>query len=139
MLRTAQKTGFLNIMTSPFEFINAINQTKENLFEDPQAEKDYSPFMINRGLSYFPDTILYANEMNQHSSIPKDWQFFFFLNNIPRKKRFSKWVKKDSETKSIQLVKEYYGYSLEKAKEALSVLSKEQLTMIEEKLNKGGK
>lgn len=124
---------------SPFDFINAINTTKHNLFEDPQAEKDYSAFMVNRGLSYFPDTVFYANEMNRHSSIPKQWQFSFLLNTISKKKRFSKWAKKDSETKSIQLVKEYYGYSTEKAKEALSVLSPEHLTMIEEKLYKGGK
>jgi hypothetical protein len=124
---------------SPFDFINAINTTKENLFEDPQAHKDYSAFMVNRGLSYFPDTVLYANEMNRHPSIPKDWQFSFFLNTISKKKRFSKWAKKDNETKSIQLVKEYYGYSTEKAKEALSVLSPEHLNMIEEKLYKGGK
>jgi hypothetical protein len=95
--------------------------------------------MINRGLSYFPDTVLYANEMNRHSTIPVDWQFFFFLNTIPKKKRFSKWSKKDKETKSIQLVKEYYGYSNERAKEALSVLTDNQLKMIEEKLEKGGR
>lgn len=124
---------------SPFEFINAINDTKQNLFEDPQASKDYSSFMINRGLSYFPDTVLYANEMNQHSTIPVDWQFFFLLNTIPKKKRFSKWSKKDKETKSILLVKEYYGYSNERAKEALSVLSDNQLKQIEEKLQKGGR
>ena len=124
---------------SPFDFINAINDTKKNLFEDPQASKDYSSFMINRGLSYFPDTVLYANEMNRHSTIPVDWQFFFFLNTIPKKKRFSKWSKKDKETKSIQLVKEYYGYSNERAKEALSVLTDNQLKMIEEKLQKGGR
>lgn len=126
-------------MMSPFEFINAINFSKENLFEDPQASKDYSSFMVNRGLSYFPDTVLYANEMNRYSTIPTDWQFFFFLNTIPRKKRFSKWSKKDKETKSLLLVKEYFGYSNEKAKEALSVLSDDQLTMIEEKLTKGGR
>lgn len=124
---------------SPFDFINAINTTKQNLFEDPQAEKDYSAFMVNRGLSYFPDTVLYANEMNRYPSLPKEWQFSFFLNTISKKKRFSKWAKKDNETKSIQLVKEYYGYSTEKAKEALSVLSPEHLNMIEEKLYKGGK
>jgi hypothetical protein len=77
--------------------------------------------------------------MNRHHSIPKEWQFSFFLNTISKKKRFSKWSKKDKETKSIQLVKEYYGYSTEKAKEALSVLSSEHLNMIEEKLYKGGK
>jgi len=95
--------------------------------------------MINRGLSYFSDTVLYANEMNRYPGIPRDWQFYFFLNTIPKKKRFSKWAKKDAETKSIQLVKEYYGYSDEKAKEALTVLSVEHLSIIEEKLQKGGK
>ena len=124
---------------SPFDFLNAINDNKKDLFQDPQAEKEYSAFMVNRGLSYFPDTVLYANEMNRYPSIPKSWQFYFFLNTIQKKKRFSKWAKKDAETKSLQLIKEYYGYSFEKAKEALSVLSVEQLSIIEEKLQKGGK
>lgn len=124
---------------NPFDFIVAVGETKRNLFEDPQAEKDYKAFIVNRGLSYFHDTIMYANEMNQRASIPTDWQFFYFLNTIPRKKRFSKWSKKDKETKSLLLVKEYFGYSNERAKEALSVLSEDQLTMIEEKLTKGGK
>jgi len=125
---------------SPFDFLNAINTTKENLFEsDPQAGKDYKPFLINRGLSYFPDTIFYANQMNQHAGLDKDMQFSFFLNIISRKKRFSKWSKKDAETESLELVKEYYGYSSEKATEALKVLSEENLIMIKEKLYKGGK
>jgi len=125
---------------SPFDFLNSINTTKENLFEkDPQAGKDYKPFLINRGLSYFPDTVFYANQMNQHPSLDKDMQFFFFLNIISRKKRFSKWSKKDSETESLELVKEYYGYSSEKANEALKMLSEENLIMIKEKLYKGGK
>ena len=124
---------------TPFDFINAINLTKKNLFEDPQAEKDYLPFLMNRGLSYFPDTVLYANEMNRNSGIPKDWQFSFFLNTIPKKKRFSKWHKKDADSESLILVKEYFGYSSEKALEALSILSDEQLAMIKEKLYKGGK
>jgi hypothetical protein len=124
---------------TPFDFVNAVNDTKKNLFEDPQAQKDYTPFLVNRALSYFPDTVMWANEMNYHSDIPKDWQFFFFLNTIPKKKRFSKWHKKDAETESLSLVKEYFGYSSEKAKEALKVLSQEQLSMIKEKLEKGGK
>ena len=125
---------------SPFDFINAINTTKENLFDsDPQAAKDYKPFIINRGLSYFPDTIFYANQMNEHPGLDKDMQFFFFLNIISRKKRFSKWSKKEASTESLELVKEYYGYSSEKAKEALKVLSDENLIMIKEKLYKGGK
>ena len=124
---------------TPFDFINAINLTKKNLFEDPLAEKDYVPFIVNRGLSYFPDTVLYANEMNRNAGIPKDWQFSFFLNTISKKRRFSKWAKADAESSSLELVKEYYGYSSEKAKEALSVLSDEHLIMIKEKLYKGGK
>jgi len=124
---------------TPFDFINAINLTKKNLFEDSLAKKDYTPYIVNRGLSYFPDTVLYANEMNRHSGIPEDWQFFFFLNSIPKKKRFSKWHKKDAETESLSLVKEYFGYSSEKAKEALSILSEDQLVMIKEKLYKGGR
>ena len=124
---------------TPFDFINAINLTKKNLFEDPQAEKDYLPFLVNRGLSYFPDTVLYANEMNRNSGIPKDWQFSYFLNTIPQKKRFSKWHKKDADSESLTLVKEYFGYSSEKALEALSILSDDQLAMIKEKLYKGGK
>lgn len=124
---------------NPFDFIVAVSETKKNLFEDPQADKDYKPFIVNRGLSYFYDTVLFANEMNRHATIPNDWQFFYFLNTIPRKKRYSKWSKKDKETKALLLVKEYYGYSNEKAKEALSVLSEDQLTKIEEKLTKGGR
>lgn len=124
---------------SPFDYINAINFTKQNLFEDPQAHKDYNAWIVNKGLSYFPDTLLYANEMNRHYGIPKDWQFSFLLNSITKKKRFSKWSKKDTISESLRLVKEYYGYSNEKAKQALSVLSEEQLAMIEQKLYKGGK
>ena len=124
---------------SPFDYINAINYTKQNLFEDPQANKDYNAWIVNKGLSYFPDTLLYANEMNRHYGIPKNWQFSFLLNSIPKKKRFSKWSKKETISESLRLVKEYFGYSNEKAKQALSLLSDEQLAMIEQKLYKGGK
>ena len=124
---------------TPFEFITAINQTKEDLFVDPQASKDYSPFLVNKGLSFFHDTVVQANMMNLHPSIPKDWQFYFLLNSVTKKKRYSKWAKADKATQSLLLVQEYYGYSSEKAKEALSILSDEQLNEIKQKLNKGGK
>jgi hypothetical protein len=125
---------------SPFDFLNAINLTKKDLIrEDPLNEKDYSPFMVNRGLSYFADTVMMANEMNRHGGIPKKWQNDFLLNTISKKKRFSKWHKKDTEDKSILLIMEYYKYSTERAKEVLDILSPEQLAMIEEKLYKGGK
>ena len=125
---------------TPFDFINAINLTKKDLLaEDPMAKKDYVPFIINRGLGYFPDTVLYANEMNRNASIPVDRQFSFLLNSISKKKRFSKWHKKDAETESLRVVKEYFGYSDSKTQEALSILSDDQLVMIKEKLYKGGK
>jgi hypothetical protein len=125
---------------SPFDFINAINYSKEDLFkDDPQANKDYEPYIVNRGLSYFHDTIVQANTMNRYPAIPNEWQFRFLLNSITKKKRFSKWAKKDKATESLKLVQEYFGYSSEKAKEALSILSDEQLNEIKQKLNKGGK
>lgn len=125
---------------SPFDFLNAINLTKKDLIrEDPLNEKDYSPFMVNRGLSYFSDTVMYANEMNRHSGIPKVWQNDFFLNTISKKKRFSKWHKKEADSKNLLLIMEYYKYSTERAKEVMDILSPDQLTMIEEKLYKGGK
>ena len=75
---------------SPFDFLNAINDTKVDLFTDPQADKDYNAFLINRGLSYFPDTIFYANEMNKSDHIDKKMQFDFLMNSITKRKRFSK-------------------------------------------------
>ena len=124
---------------TPFDFVNAINYTKEDLFQEPNANKLYQPYLINRSLSYFHDTVVQANTMNMYSSIPHEWQFRFLLNSVAKKKRFSKWQKKDKATDSLLLVQEYFGYSSEKAKEALSILSDEQLKLIEQKLNKGGK
>ena len=124
---------------SPFDFLKAINETKEDLFVDPQAEKDYSAYMINRGLSFFPDTILYSNMMNRYSHIPKKYQFVFLINNVVRKKRFSQWYKKDKETESLTMVMDYFEYSAEKAKEALKILSEDQLITIKEKQQQGGR
>jgi hypothetical protein len=125
---------------NPFDFLNEINSGKKDLIrEDPQNEKDYVPFMVNRGLSYFADTIMYANEMNRVSGVPKLWQNDFFLNSISKKKRFSKWHKKEADSQSLQLVMEYYKYSNKRAQEVMDILSPDQLKMIEEKLYKGGK
>jgi hypothetical protein len=124
---------------SPFDFLNAINVTKENLFEDPQAQKDYTPFMVNRGLSYFYDTVHHANMMNIHSDIPKTWQFSYLINTIAKKKRFSKWSKADKTSESIDLVMRYYGYNIDKARVALKMLSKEQLKSIKDSFDTGGK
>lgn len=124
---------------SPFDFVNAINFGKQDLFEDPQAEKDYVPFIINRALSYFPDTVLYANEMNINNTAPKQWQFDFLRNSITKRKRFSKWAKKDSHSDDITAVSNYYKYSLEKASEIISLLSDKQIEYIKQQMELGGK
>jgi len=123
-----------------FDFLNAINTTKKDLLkEDPLSEKEYVPFMINRGLSYFPDTIMYANEINKHAGIPKNWQFDFYRIGIPARKRFSKWSKKDQNSEDIQLVMNVYNYSAEKAARALEILTEEQVTTLRESNSKGGR
>ena len=104
---------------NPFEYLKAINETKKDVMVDDIAEKEYNPFIINRGLSFFRDTILYANEMNRYHHLDHRLQFDFFINIIKKKKRWSKWIK-PQEVANLELIKEYYGYSNEKAKSALS-------------------
>jgi len=124
---------------TPFDFLNAINESKKDLIkEDPSNEKEYSAWMVNRGLSFFSDTVMYANEMNQRHQISNKWQFQFLLNSIPKKKRFSKWFKREEE-KNLKLVMDCYGYSSEKAKQVLTILTPEQLKTIEEKQYTGGR
>lgn len=124
---------------TPFDFLNSINETKKDLIkEDPSNEKEYSAWMVNRGLSFFSDTVMYANEMNQRHQVSNKWQFQFLLNSIPKKKRFSKWFKREEE-KNLKLVMDCYGYSSEKAKQVLTILTPEQLKTIEEKQYTGGR
>ena len=126
-------------MTELKDWLNSINQTKKNLIdEDPSLEKDYSPYIVNRIYSGHLDSILFANEMNQHHFIPKKMQYDFFLNTLRSKKRFSPWLRKD-KIKDLDLVKRYYGYSNEKAKQALRILTTEQLNFIKSKFETGGK
>jgi hypothetical protein len=122
-----------------WDFINAINTNKAKLFEDDQAEKDYVPFIVNRSLSYFPDTILYANEMNQYPFISKEWQFEFFRTAIPKKKRFSKWAKKDKLTDNFKIVQEYYQTSEKKTLEMISILTEDQIKAIVQRMSEGGR
>ena len=122
----------------PFEFTKTINDTKHNLMdEDPEVEKDYIPFLVNRSLGYFMDTIMYANEMNQKNSLDHKLQYDFLLNIIRPRKRFSKWLKK-SKDDNIDLVKKFYGYSYTKAKDVVDILSEDQLKYIRSKLDTGG-
>lgn len=105
---------------------------------DELSEKSYAPFIVNRGLSYFPDTIMYANEMNIHNHLNNKLQFHYLINTIRPKKRFSKWAKR-KEDNDVDAIKEYYGYSRVKAEQALSILSSEQVKAIKKRLHKGGK
>lgn len=120
------------------DYLNSINQTKINLMdEDVSYEKQYPPFIINRCFSGFFDTILFANEMNVHCNLDSKLQYDFYINIIRPKKRFSPWLKKE-KLDSLECIKEYYGYSDEKAKTALKILTDEQIEFIKSKLNRGG-
>ena len=102
------------------------------------AEKGYAPFMINRSLSYFNDTVLMANEMNMHHHLDNKLQYSFLINIVRKRKRFSKWNKPELEN-DIDVVKEYYGYSNDKARQVLPLLSSSQLSELKIKVNKGGR
>lgn len=117
------------------DWLNSINFTKEDLSEDI---KDYSPYIINRCLSGHIDCLMYANEMNIHHQLDKDMQYSFYLNTLRKRKRFSPWLRKD-KINDLECVKQYYGYSNEKASQALKILTKEQLTFIKQRLDIGGK
>jgi hypothetical protein len=120
------------------DWLNSINQTKVDLIEEnPDVLKEYAPYIINRCLSGHIDCILFANEMNINHHICKDMQYSFFLNTIRKRKRYSPWLRKD-KIKDLECVKQYYGYSNEKASQALKILSKEQINFIKQRLEIGG-
>ena len=121
---------------NPFEFLNAINYTKKDLMVDPENEKHYNSFVINRSLSYFPDTVAIANEMNKYHHLDSRLQFSFLINIIRKRKRFSKWIKPEIEN-DVEVVKRYYGYSNEKARQILPLLTPQQIQIIRNKVNKG--
>ena len=123
---------------NPFEYVNAINYTKKNIMIDDVAEKAYAPYMVNRQLSYFPDTVLAANEMNRCHHVDNRLQFDFFINIIRKRKRFSKWFKPE-QISDLETVKKYYGYSNEKARQILTLLSTEQINELKHKVAKGGR
>jgi|TARA_E500000178_G_scaffold342746_1_gene388416 hypothetical protein len=123
---------------SPFDYLKAINETKKDIMVDDVSEKEYNAFIINRGLSFFNDTVIYANEMNKYHHLDNRLQFDFFINIIRKKKRFTKWIK-PQEIENLELIKEYYGYSNAKAKSVLSLLNNEQLEQLTQRIYKGGK
>jgi hypothetical protein len=123
-----------------FDFLNSINDNKKNLMNvDPGCERIYVPYIINKSLSYFPDTLFEANMMNFYNNISKKMQYDYYLLNIRKKKRFSKWHKeKTTDSDDISIIKQYYGYSDKKAVEASKILTKEQINHLKNALNTGG-
>ena len=120
------------------DWLNSINLSKENLIdEDPAVEKEYPPFIINKCLSGQMDALMQSNEMNKYPQLDKKLQYDFYINSLRKRKRFSPWLRKD-KIKNIEAVRQYYGFSTEKAEQALNILSNEQLDYIYDKLNTGG-
>ena len=117
------------------DWLNSINFTKEDLSEDI---KYYPPYIVNRCLSGHIDCIMFANEMNMNHHLDKDLQYSFYLNSLRKKKRFSPWLRKD-KVKDLECIKQYYGYSNEKASQALKILNKSQIDFIKQRLETGGK
>jgi len=128
-----------NFMPELKEYLNAINHTKEKLLdsEDEEWEKKYPPFIVNKCVYPFQDTIMLVNEINQLPHLDKKLQFDFLLNSIRSRKRFTPWLKA-SRIEDLEYVKEYYGYSNDKAKQALDILTDEQISTLKHKLRKGG-
>jgi hypothetical protein len=125
-------------MTELKDWLNSINFTKEDLtFDDPDTAKDYPSYIVNRCLSGHLDTILFANQMNLYPNLDKDMQYQFFLNSLRKRKRFSPWLRKD-KVENLNIIKRYYGYSNEKALQALRLLTNEQLDYIKKRLETGG-
>ena len=123
---------------NPFEFVNDINFGKSNIMVDDITEKAYNAFMVNRGLSYFNDTVLMANEMNLNAHLDNRLQFDFLINIVRKKRRFSKWAKAQTNS-DVEVVKDYYGYSNEKARQILPLLTSEQIDDLKKKVYRGGK
>lgn len=123
---------------NPFDYLNSINTSKKDIMIDDIAEKEYNAFIINRGLSYFQDTVLMANEMNANHHIDHRLQFDFYINIVNKRKRYSKWLK-PSEEADLDVVKKYYGYSNEKAKSVLPLLDNKSIEEMKKRIYTGGR
>ena len=125
-------------MTELKDWLNSINTSKNNLIdEDIDLEKKYPSYIINRCLSGHIDAVMFANEMNKHPNLAKKLQYDFFLNSLRKRKRYSPWLRKE-QIENLELVKQYYGYSNEKASQALKILTREQINFIKQRLDIGG-
>jgi hypothetical protein len=121
------------------DWLNSINFNKDDLTEDDEhIIKSYPPFIINKCLSGHLDSVLFANEMNRYHFLDKDMQYKFYLNILRKRKRFSPWIRKDKDS-DLDIVKSYYGYSNEKARQVMKILSTEQINYMKQRLDIGGK
>lgn len=127
--------------SNPFDFVNSITYDKKDIMlnnGDDASEKQYNSYIVNHALSYYPDTVGFANEMNLHPHTSNKMKYLFLLNTIRKQKRFSKWLKPEM-AEGIEAVKAYYGYSNEKARQALTLLNDEQIEILKQKVYKGGR
>ena len=125
-------------MSSPFDYVNEILYGKKQLIQDDITEKAYEPFLVNRSLSYHRDCVLIANEMNRRHHLDKKLQNDFLLNIVRSQKRpFAKWIKAE-KSEDLVCIKQIFGFSNSKAREALRLLSKEQIQQLKEQTDIGG-
>mgnify|MGYP001228520360 CR=1 FL=1 len=122
---------------SPFDFLNSINYSKQNLIKEPQDEKEYVPFIVNRGLGYFQDTVMLANEMNVNCHIDNKMQYDFLKNTVRKRKRFSKWLKAEDD-KKVDILVAYLGCSRSNAKHVADLFDKSAISDIKKRLDRGG-
>ena len=125
-------------MHTPFDFINSINEKKSYLIESSADEKDYSPWIVNKGLSFHQQTVHFANMVNEHWGLDKKLQYDFLYHGVNKGKRWGKWLKKDIAEDDLKSVSTFYDVSLCKAEQIIKILTKEQLADIKLKLNPGG-
>jgi hypothetical protein len=136
--RVQEEEVYKKPQISPFDFANAINHSKENLIVDDWSERQYNAWIVNKSMSYGADTVIYANEMNSRPHLERRLQFDFLINTVRPRKRYNKWLKAET-VDVLATVQEYYGYSIDKARQVLPLLSDAQLEHIKNKLNRGGK
>lgn len=123
---------------SPFDYFKAVSSTKEQMIVDDQSEAAYSPFIVNRSLSYFADTLFHANQLNMLPGLDKKLQYDYYMTGIRARKRFTKWAK-GSKSEDLDAIKQYYKYTDKRAIEAMSLLTQEQIDWIKQRLQKGGR
>lgn len=122
---------------SPFDFVKSVTETKEDIFTGNESQ--YNPFVINKALSFNVDCVMFVQELNRFSSIPKDVQYTFLMEGLAKKRRYGKWIKKDSISDDLKLIKEAFDYGDDKASAVLNIISDKQLLELKELMNKGGK